>query len=97
MFFAGLWVPGWESVRKVKDDLTKDDLFAFLTTDPNDVVGAVHCKAMPVVLTTLAEVELWLTAPWNDAKALRRPLPDGVLEIVPRPASPETNELFADR
>ncbi|MCO5081606.1 MAG: SOS response-associated peptidase [Rhizobiaceae bacterium] len=96
-FFAGLWVPGWESVRKVKDGLTKDDLFAFLTTEPNDVVGAVHSKAMPVLLTTPDEVEHWLTAPWNDAKALQRPLPDGVLEVVTRPASPEANELFADR
>jgi putative SOS response-associated peptidase YedK len=73
----------------VKDGLTKDDLFAFLTTEPNDVVGAVHSKAMPVLLTMPGEVEHWLIAPWEDAKALQRPLPDGILEIVPRPTSPE--------
>jgi hypothetical protein len=26
-------------------------LFGFLTTEPNDVVGAIHPKAMPVILT----------------------------------------------
>lgn len=85
MFFAGVWVPGWESVRKVKDGLTKDDLFAFLTTDPNDVVGAVHSKAMPVLLTETDEIEAWLSLPWGEVSALQRPLPDGVLRTVSRP------------
>src|SRR6187401_3080622 len=34
-FFAGCWVSQWESVRKLKEGLTKNDLFAFLTTDAN--------------------------------------------------------------
>jgi hypothetical protein len=29
-------------VRKVKEGETTNDLFGFLTTEPNDVVGAVH-------------------------------------------------------
>ena len=47
-------------------------------------VKAIHPKAMPVILTTQAEVDTWLTAPTKDALALQRPLPDGALRIVAR-------------
>ena len=33
-FFAGLWTR-WTSVRKVKEGETTNDLFGFLTTEPN--------------------------------------------------------------
>ena len=86
-FFAGIWIPGWESVRKVKDGLIRSDLYGFLTTEPNAVVAPIHPKAMPVVLTTQDEVDTWLSAPWEEAKALQRPLPADRLMIVPEPAA----------
>ena len=45
--FAGIWT-NWTSVRKVKEGETTNDLYAFLTTEPNAEVGAIHPKAMPV-------------------------------------------------
>ncbi|MBX5170368.1 SOS response-associated peptidase [Rhizobium sp. NZLR1b] len=83
MFFGGLWVPQWSSVRKIKEGPVKADLFGFLTTEPNAVVAPIHQKAMPVILSTEAEVEMWLTAPWEEASTLQRPLPDDKIILLP--------------
>lgn len=82
-FFAGIWTR-WTSVRKVKEGQTTNDLFAFLTCEPNKLVEAIHPKAMPVILTTRQEVDLWMTAPPQAALTLQRPLPDDALTIVAR-------------
>ena len=81
--FAGLWTE-WTSVRKLKDGETTDDLFAFLTTEANAEVGAIHPKAMPVILRTRGEIDAWMDGETPDALALQRPLPDGALQIVAR-------------
>jgi putative SOS response-associated peptidase YedK len=82
-FFAGIWTR-WTSVRKVKEGETTNDLFPFLTTDPNAVVAPIHAKAMPVILTQRDEVEAWLKAPIGEALRLQRPLPDDALRILAR-------------
>lgn len=67
-----------------KEGETCNDLYAFLTTEPNAEVGAIHPKAMPAILTTPEEVETWMTAPADEALKLQRPLADGALKIVTR-------------
>jgi putative SOS response-associated peptidase YedK len=81
--FAGIWA-NWTSVRKVNESETTNDLYAFLTTEANTEVFAIHPKAMPVVLTAPEEVEIWMTAPAEEALKLQRPLPNGTLRIVAR-------------
>ena len=90
-FFAGIWTT-WTSVRKLKEGEVTADLFGFLTTEPNAEVGAVHPKAMPVILTEPAEWETWLTADAPEALKLQRPLPDGTLKIVARGAKKDGPE-----
>ena len=81
-FFAGIWVENWTCVRKVKTGIVTTDFFGFLTSQPNDVVGSIHMKAMPVILTAPGEVDVWLSSPKEQAILLQRALPDGVLQIV---------------
>ncbi len=86
--FAGIWRP-WTGVRGTKKenpDRVEEQhrLFSFLTTEANGVVGPVHPKAMPVLLTTKEECEAWLEAPTEVALRLQRPLPDGLMKAVAR-------------
>ena len=82
-FFAGVWTQ-WTSTRKVAEGEVTCDLFGFLTTDANEEVGAVHPKAMPVILTEASDWEKWMTEQWASVSSLQRPLPNDTLKIVAR-------------
>jgi putative SOS response-associated peptidase YedK len=92
--FAGIWTR-WTSVRKVKEGETTNDLFAFLTTEANQAVGAIHPKAMPAILTTQDEIDTWMTAPIGDAIKVQRPLADDALMIVARGEKEDLGGLAA--
>ncbi|MCO5734204.1 SOS response-associated peptidase [Rhizobium sp. SSA_523] len=86
MFFAGFWT-AWKGVRKVRDGERQYELYGFMTTAPNAVVAPIHPKAMPAILKTPEEVDLWLTGEWDAVRHLQRPLPDDGLVLVEPPAS----------
>lgn len=81
--FAGLWTP-WRDVRGPKSAPIEGEheLSAFLTMEPNAIVAPIHPKAMPVILTTPAEVDQWLESNTLEALKLQRPLPDEALKIL---------------
>jgi putative SOS response-associated peptidase YedK len=81
--FAGICTT-WRGRRGAESNPIEGEheLFGFLTTDANADVRPIYPKAMPVILTTEAEIEQWMTAPADDALTLQRPLRDGTLKIV---------------
>ena len=68
--FAGLWRPG-----------EGGPFMAFLTCDANAVVGAVHPKAMPVMLRA-GDALTWLDLPRESACALAQPFADADMRII---------------
>jgi putative SOS response-associated peptidase YedK len=77
--FAGIWRP-WTDMRK--GETGEHRLFAFLTTESNEIVRPIHEKAMPVILSEPKEWDTWLTGSVDDALQLQRPLPAERLAIV---------------
>lgn len=77
--FAGLWRPAPEAGHDLLGE--HPPRFAFLTCEANELVGAVHPKAMPVILAP-EDYEAWLTADTEGAAALQRPFPSAEMAIV---------------
>ena len=69
--FAGVWRP--------TDVVNR---FAFLTTAPNALVGAVHPKAMPMILAP-HEYSAWLTGDFAAVCAMTDAYPDDEMRIIP--------------
>ena len=59
------------------------------------MVGAIHAKAMPVILTTREEIDTWMNALPEEALKLQRPLPDDALTIVARGEKKDEGGLAA--
>ncbi|MGE0830916.1 MAG: SOS response-associated peptidase [Hyphomonadaceae bacterium] len=83
-YFAGIWRTWFGDYGSKKEpNPGEHTLFAFLTTDANELVHPVHAKAMPVILRSEAEQAEWLSAPAASiAEIQARALPADALEIV---------------
>src|SRR5258708_11019682 len=80
--FAGIWTE-WNGVRGTKANPAegRHRLYGFLTTEPNSIVAPIHAKAMPVILTTPEEWDVWMRAPSDEASQFHRSMLDALLQI----------------
>lgn len=58
--------------------------FAFLTCEPNPLVGAVHAKSMPVIVAPW-DYDRWLTADWAEARGVAGPFASQMMEAIQPP------------
>ena len=62
--FAGIWTTfNGDRGTKSKPIPGPHFVYGFLTTAPNAIVEPIHPKAMPVILTTDEERDVWMRAP----------------------------------
>lgn len=79
--FPGIW-RRYNGPLKKKGANVDIELFAFLTTTPNDVVAKVNHERMPVLLDREEQFETWLKGSSKEAFALARQYPAANMRLV---------------
>ncbi|WP_407188590.1 SOS response-associated peptidase [Bradyrhizobium centrosematis] len=88
--FAGIWTTfNGDRGTKSKPVPGPHQVYGFLTTEANAVVEPIDPKAMPVILTSTEEWDVWLRASWDEAKGLQRPLSADSMAVVARGSDKE--------
>ena len=66
----------------MREGETTNDVFGFLTTEPNALVGRYHPKAMPVILRTAEGIDIWMSAHASEAFGKMRHIASGSLNAA---------------
>lgn len=90
--FPGIW-QHWSGLLKRDGAPVETDLFAFLTTEPNDLTRAINHERMPVLLSTEDQFEAWLSGSPAEVASLAKSFDPARMRIV---QSGQTKEDLLD-
>ena len=71
-------------VGRIKRDgpCVLSDVYSFMTTTPNALVGTINHERMPVLLSTVEEFATWMTGTADEAFSLLREFPPERMRMV---------------
>jgi putative SOS response-associated peptidase YedK len=67
---------------KKNGDSVEQEVFAFMTTEPNELNASINHERVPVLLTDPADFETWLSGPPDEAFTLARSYAANQMRIV---------------
>lgn len=79
--FPGVW-QHWTGPLKKDGAPVEADLYAFLTTEPNELTRAINHERMPVLLSAEDQYETWLSGTPAEAFALARSFDPARMRVV---------------
>ena len=90
--FPGIWM-SYRGPLKKDGEMVEQEVFAFMTTEPNALTVSINHERMPVLITDPADFETWLSAPPSEAFTLARSYAANQMRIVQSGA--EREDLLA--
>ena len=79
--FPGVWTR-YKGPLKKNGDVVEQEVFAFMTTEPNELTASINHERMPVLLTDPADFETWLSGSTEEAFKLARSYAADQMRIV---------------
>jgi putative SOS response-associated peptidase YedK len=79
--FPGVWTR-YKGPLKKNGDTVEQEVFAFMTTEPNALTASINHERMPVLLTDPTDFETWLTGSTEEAFKLARSYAADQMRIV---------------
>ncbi len=91
--FPGVWTRYRGPLKK--DGANVDlEVYAFMTTEPNELTVSINHERMPVLLSEPSQFDTWLNGSPQEAFALARSYPAEAMRIVQ--SGPERKDLLED-
>ena len=79
--FPGVWTR-YKGPLKKNGENVEQEVFAFMTTEPNELTVSINHERMPVLLSDASDFETWLSGSTEEAFKLARSYPADQMRIV---------------